>query len=123
MSDDDERKKSRFERMTIEQQMNLHHDGINIAVARTDDGKTCLLSDRELPVEPIRIGLFLGDSTARLIYDDDDIYGKNLSYPLQYDIVQLWLQQKAVYFAYILDGEVTNILELPIEFIDKASDE
>lgn len=115
--------KSRFEKLTVEQQMKLHHDGMNIAVAKTDDGKSCLLCDRELPVVPIKIGLHLEDGTARLIYDDDDIYGKNLSYPLQYDIVQLWHQQKTVYFAYIIDGEVSNILELPIVFIEEDIDD
>lgn len=108
-----------FKKLTIEQQMEIHHEGINIAVARTDDGKTCLLCDRELPVQPVMIGFYTEDATVRLIYDEDNIYGKDLSYPLQYDIVELWQKQGEAYFAYILDGEVSNILKLPVVFIDE----
>ncbi|TVQ84139.1 MAG: hypothetical protein EA357_03505 [Micavibrio sp.] len=106
------------DKLTIEEQMDLHHEGMNIAVAKTNDGRSCILCDRELPVRPIKIGYFTADGTVRLIYDDENIYGKSLSYPLQYDIVQLWQKQKRTYFAYILDGEVSNILELPVVFID-----
>lgn len=97
----------------------LHDGSVNIGLVRTNDGSTCLLCDRELPYPPQEIH-FLEDSyTVRIVYNMKNNLVKDLSYPLEHDIVELWRQQKNTYLAYIVNGEVENIFELPIKFVKK----
>ena len=108
---------SRFRYISDEKQQALHDDNVNVGIAKTNDGKTCIICDRELSHLPCLIQFLTDSYTVRLVYNMENNSGKNLSYPLEYDIVELWKKQKTTYFAYVINGEVQNILELPIEFI------
>ena len=108
---------SRFSSISDEKQTALHYDKVNIGLAKTNDGKTCIFCDRELSCLPCMVQFIKDDFTIRLVYNTENNSGKSLSYPLEHDIVAIWQQQKVTYFAYVINGEVQNILELPIEFI------
>ena len=97
----------------------LHGCDINVGLVRTNDGATCILCDSELPHPPQEIH-FLEDSyTVRIVYNMKNNLAKDLSYPLEHDIVDIWKRRGATYFAYIINGEVRDIFELPIRFVEE----
>ncbi len=96
----------------------LDTDNLNVGLVKTNDGSTCILCDREFPSTPKEIH-FLEDSfTVRVVYDMESYSVKDLSYPLEHDIVNIWRREQKVYFAYITNGEVQDIFELPVRFIN-----
>ncbi|MBL1147322.1 MAG: hypothetical protein HND56_09280 [Pseudomonadota bacterium] len=93
-------------------------EDLNIAIAETEDGRTCIYCD--YPLEHLPSVVVLDNNTAaiHLIGGDFGTEGFRLQYPLDYDKINIWKREGMTYFAVVSKDGISDIYEIDVIFVD-----
>jgi len=94
---------------------------VNIAIAETEDDRTCIYCDYPLQEIPDLVGFDEATSNVYLVGGDFGTEGLRLQYPLDYDKINIWKREAMTYFALVTEDGVSEVYELDVVFITTAS--
>ena len=94
---------------------------INIAIAETEDDRTCIYCDYPLQALPDLVGFDEATSNIYLVGGDFGTEGLRLQYPLDYDKIDIWKREGMTYFAVVSEDGVSEVYELNIIFTTTSS--
>lgn len=99
----------------------VNPEEVNIAIAETEDDRTCIYCDYPLQVIPDLVGFDEATSNVYLVGGDFGTEGLCLQYPLDYDKIDIWKREGVTYFALVSEDGVSEVYELDIIFTSTAS--
>ena len=91
---------------------------VNLAIAETEDGRTCLYCDYPLEEVPSLIVLNERSASIYLFGGDFGTEGMRLQYPLEYDKIDIWKREGVTYFALVDGDEPADVYEIDVSFVD-----
>ena len=93
---------------------------VNIAIAETEDDRTCIYCDYPLQVIPDLVGFDESTANIYLVGGDFGTEGLRLQYPLDYAKIDIWKREKMTYFALVSEDGVSEVYELNVVFTATA---
>lgn len=93
-------------------------EDMNLAIAETEDGRTCIYCDYPLAHLPNVIVLDNNTACIHLIGGDFGTEGFRLQYPLDYDKINIWKREGMTYFAVVSKEGISDIYEIDVMFVD-----
>ena len=103
--------------------------GMNAGIIILKDGSPCIAFDEPLPHPVKHVQFSEEDSLIKLIYNvkndkltnGKESSGKILEYPLDYRFKELIQFTGAVYVALVRKGQVIDMKEVPVVFVETAT--
>ena len=92
---------------------------VNAAISIADDGRTCIFCDSPFKNPPEYIVLDMLTFKVHIVGGDFGPEGVCLQYPLEYDKMSIWKNEKVTYFAHVDEDGADNMYEVDVAFVNE----
>lgn len=91
----------------------------NAGIVVTKDQSLCVVFDKPLPAPLKHMEFNAATFQFKMVFEDTEIPGFLLEYPLDYDMVPLLIESQTLFIARAEGDQVSEPVEVPVVFVNE----